>query len=65
MSDLLSVMGESRMVPAGISEVGSPDSSQAAIPSIALHSPIRRLSWFSDEPTTEHPRVMECVDPSQ
>ena len=50
LSDLLSVTGESRMVPAGISEVGSSDSSQAAIPSIALHSPIRRLSWFPTNP---------------
>jgi hypothetical protein len=50
MSDLLSVTGESGMAPAGISEVGSSDSSQAGIPSIALHSPIRRLSWFLTNP---------------
>jgi hypothetical protein len=38
------------MVPAVISEFGSSDSSQAAIPSIALYSPIRRLSWFPTNP---------------
>jgi hypothetical protein len=38
------------MVPAGNSEVGSSDSSQAAIPSIALPAPIRRLSWFPTNP---------------
>jgi hypothetical protein len=38
------------MVPAGNLEVGSSGSSQAAIPSIALPSPIRRLSWFPTNP---------------
>ena len=61
MSDLLSVTEESRMVPTGISDVGSSDSSQAACPALADPSHV----LVSDEPTTGHPRVMECVDPSE